>query len=40
MEELAKKYVGDIPLSPPSECFMLDGQDSEDVIMSKSPLEG
>ncbi|RKL48109.1 hypothetical protein BFJ70_g2467 [Fusarium oxysporum] len=34
MEELAKKYVGDVPLSPPSECFMLDGQDSEDVIMS------
>ncbi|KAI8404772.1 hypothetical protein FOFC_14244 [Fusarium oxysporum] len=33
MEELAKKYVGDVPLSPPSECFMLDGQDSEDVIM-------
>ncbi|KAL9565717.1 hypothetical protein ACKAV7_009899 [Fusarium commune] len=33
IEELAKKYVGDVPLSPPSECFMLDGKDSEDVIM-------
>ncbi|KAF5702105.1 glu asp-tRNA amidotransferase subunit A [Fusarium mundagurra] len=33
MEELAKKYVGDVPLLPPSECFMLDGKDSEGVIM-------
>ncbi|KAF5968000.1 hypothetical protein FBULB1_10953 [Fusarium bulbicola] len=33
MEELAKKYVGDVPLPPPSECFMLDGKDSEGVIM-------
>lgn len=37
MEGLAKKYVGDVPLPPPSECFMLDGKDSEGVIMSKSP---
>ncbi|KAF5599974.1 glu asp-tRNA amidotransferase subunit A [Fusarium pseudoanthophilum] len=33
MEELAKKYVGDIPLPPPSECFMLDGKDCGGVIM-------
>lgn len=33
MEELAKKYVGDAPLPPPSESFMLDGKDSEGVIM-------
>ncbi|KAI1063472.1 hypothetical protein LB506_012763 [Fusarium annulatum] len=37
MEGLAKKYFGDVPLPPPSECFMLDGKDSEGVIMSKSP---
>ncbi|KLO99774.1 glu/asp-tRNA amidotransferase subunit A [Fusarium fujikuroi] len=33
MEGQAKKYVGDVPLPPPSECFMLDGKDSEGVIM-------
>ncbi|KAF5548339.1 glu asp-tRNA amidotransferase subunit A [Fusarium phyllophilum] len=32
IEGLAKNYVGDVPLPPPSDCFKLDGKNSEGVI--------